>query len=1014
MVAINLTLAFQSRWLFAFNNAERFATVPELMQAVARAPRGVSAADRAWQMREHWVNILIKGMPPTLADFQRDQERQRALAKDIEDRSKALGHEGERLTRQAKAAAHDGLQLHGELASDPAPSYGDELNRLRASVELFKDGHNSNRWVALRYMELGIKNGFEPPEPMPALTPAEVAVNNGMALLTREAVDDEARVKEMNNNDAVKYAWLVEERLPAEARAMVERDGWVGVDEDVAIETVQERFWEYDEASLWKNMDTDTTRLLPTEIFMRRVYFTLRRFVFVGDDDTPINGFMALSKMKGSADGAFEYICGRDNKNVERLPAAERLGRLRAKGVVELRAEEGAPPDAKKLRPHRQAQALTLLEVVNTIEAVAGKLELSPESAVDELLRHGAHFEATPFWQEEAPAEGAQGAQRVVDDFDSRSGVQRVVDSRSGVQRVVDAANLMTWFGFKNDKNQVDYDRAPPVILAFCDALRGAVQTMRSSGATKQMKPHKLLECALAPFGLRVDADMTSKVSTPSGGKCELIASVTIVEPSVDDLGVSLADAYGIYSRELGQGVLRSDAYRKKRTEQAHLDAYARSRASGCDSPPPPDPRPSKAPRPLLSNLAPELHFNPVRRRFETYDAAGVAVLLADLRGDGAHRQRTLEAIEAAINKEVKEGRADGARCAQLEKWQRELWRCKDLHAMVEAVARLDLAYGCHGQWVEYQKDGLGRRYARGELTAPRVHPAKLSRLPSADALDPNLAGTVDRTVAYQPMLRDLRAPLGGARLYDADMVKACPSIAWSLARQNGYPEEKMARVAEYACHGASWLAAVGAHHACTKEAAKALMQAALFGDNINASFEQWKKEHGVTQGALMGQVREFNRQVIAFRDWAFATLPLVFETPRERLREREPQWSERKLDRSLFASWLFNGEDEVLVLIGQVLVRLGWAVVALIFDGLLLGVGSATDAAGSATDAAGSATDTTGGRLRADLRKVEGDLQQKGWRVALDLKPLHGEQGAAVPTIEEARAAVAAFEASG
>ena len=45
------------------NNAERCATVPELMQAVARAPRGVSAADRAWQMREHRVNILIKGMP---------------------------------------------------------------------------------------------------------------------------------------------------------------------------------------------------------------------------------------------------------------------------------------------------------------------------------------------------------------------------------------------------------------------------------------------------------------------------------------------------------------------------------------------------------------------------------------------------------------------------------------------------------------------------------------------------------------------------------------------------------------------------------------------------------------------------------------------------------------------------------------------------------------------------------------------------------------------------------------
>jgi len=80
MVAINLTLAFHSRWLFAERNADYFATVSELMQAVARAPRGVSAADRAWQMREHWVNILIDGKPPTLADCKKDQERQRGLA----------------------------------------------------------------------------------------------------------------------------------------------------------------------------------------------------------------------------------------------------------------------------------------------------------------------------------------------------------------------------------------------------------------------------------------------------------------------------------------------------------------------------------------------------------------------------------------------------------------------------------------------------------------------------------------------------------------------------------------------------------------------------------------------------------------------------------------------------------------------------------------------------------------------------------------------------------------------
>jgi hypothetical protein len=492
-------------------------------------------------------------------------------------------------------------------------------------------------------------------------------------------------------------------------------------------------------------------------------------------------------------------------------------------------------------------------------------------------------------------------------------------------------------------------------------------------------------------------------MATDSGGMCELISAVTIVEDSVAKLGVSLADAFGIYCHEVGFGMLRSDEYRTKCTEQARLVAYHQGASSGSDTPRPPNPRPTKVPR-LLPNLAPEKRLDPTRRRFETYDANAVVTQLADLRGDAEHRQRMLEAIDAAIQEEVKAGRVDGVRCAQLEAWQRRLWRCKDLHAMVEAIATLPVANGCHGQWVEYEKDGLGRRYARGELTAPRVQSSKLSGLPSADALDPELSAvgatlTVDRTVAYQPMLRDLRAPLGGARLFDADMVKACPSIAWSRARKWEYPKEAMARVAEYAYDGVIWLAGMTAHHACSKESAKALMQAALFGDDINASFKQWKKEHGVTQGALLlDKVREFNAQMIAFRDWAFLQQPLVFKTPRERLRERQPQWSTRKLDRSLFASWLFDGEDEVLVLIGKELVRYGWAVVALIFDGLLVGEGSVTD--------------VTKERLQADLRRVESELEREGWHVALDVKPLHGEQDAPVLTIEEARAAMTAFEA--
>jgi len=75
----------------------------------------------------------------------------------------------------------------------------------------------------------------------------------------------------------------------------------------------------------------------------------------------------------------------------------------------------------------------------------------------------------------------------------------------------------------------------------------------------------------------------------------------------------------------------------------------------------------------------------------------------------------------------------DDPRCAQLEAWQRQLWRCKDLHAMVNAIATLPVTNGCHGQWVEYEKDGLGRRYARRADGAARAVAATVGRRATLD-----------------------------------------------------------------------------------------------------------------------------------------------------------------------------------------------------------------------------------------------------------------------------------------
>ena len=276
---------------------------------------------------------------------------------------------------------------------------------------------------------------------------------------------------------------------------------------------------------------------------------------------------------------------------------------------------------------------------------------------------------------------------------------------------------------------------------------------------------------------------------------------------------------------------------------------------------------------------------------------------------------------------------------------------------------------------------------------------------PPADALDPALAAEhgrvllVDRAVGYQSMLRDLRPRLGGARLFDVDMVKACPSMVVNIARRRRYNGD-LARVADFATRdgGTRWLETMTARYNCSKEAAKTLMQAALFGDDVARSFARWKREHGVAASSeLLPEVSEFHAQVLAFRAWAFAEFEYLFAHERRALRERHPGWSDAKLDRSLFAQWLFDAEDAVLQRLGHHLVSLGWAVVALIFDGLLV-----EEAAREAPE-----------RLADDLRKVEAALANEGWQIALDVKPLHGTQDAPVPTIVEARAAMAAFAAA-
>jgi len=91
-----------------------------------------------------------------------------------------------------------------------------------------------------------------------------------------------------------------------------------------------------------------------------------------------------------------------------------------------------------------------------------------------------------------------------------------------------------------------------------------------------------------------------------------------------------------------------------------------------------------------------------------------------------------------------------------------------------------------------------------------------------------------------------------------------------------------------------------------------------------------------------------------------------------------------------------------VLGLIGAVLVELGWQVVALIFDGLMV----------KHRPPASSAEPSSSERLKVDLRAVEAQLARAGWRsVKLTEKPLHGLQAEPLERLEAARAAMREFD---
>ena len=113
-----------------------------------------------------------------------------------------------------------------------------------------------------------------------------------------------------------------------------------------------------------------------------------------------------------------------------------------------------------------------------------------------------------------------------------------------------------------------------------------------------------------------------------------------------------------------------------------------------------------------------------------------------------------------------------------------------------------------------------------------------------------------------------------------------------------------------------------------------------------------------------------------------------------------------RNVEASLTSLIIQTCEDTVLRIIDKTLLKLGWDVLALIFDGLL---------AEPTTHAGWIAEHGPPASLEDALADAQRACEAKGWKIVLAEKPLHGKYQTAdhpLPTIVNARRAMADFEA--
>ena len=277
-----------------------------------------------------------------------------------------------------------------------------------------------------------------------------------------------------------------------------------------------------------------------------------------------------------------------------------------------------------------------------------------------------------------------------------------------------------------------------------------------------------------------------------------------------------------------------------------------------------------------------------------------------------------------------------------------------------------------------------GRRYAD---TVEKLRCDSLTLLQAAQAGD---GKKVPRSLAYQGGMREARRFLARRAYHDIDMKNAFPSICRQLAAKLGI---EVKALDEYSSdRREAILADVMTHHQVDdRDDAKALFLSLLHGGsiagwvrNVHAGVEtphefaqRYQEDTRRLVDCVLAQKSGLARRIAQHRD-------TIAEAKRKKTTASNGGLPE--IDRTLFANIIQSHEDRILRSVVDSLIRGGWTVGSLQFDGVYVEHRDDADLATALRVAEQAVVENTGfsiDLMEKELYEAEVDSVVEGWRLA-------------------------------